>query len=138
MVSAFKPFNSTNFAKQSSTSISSRASNTLPLSPPGNVTRGSTDHSSIVFLESPDLRSALPNGSVPEDAPSQLLCIHNEIHVCKTKYCNFGRLIKHQSRIQNIVNLPLLCKSFKWRRRCMNTIISLIRDRSKSKFLEVV
>ena len=53
-------FNSTSFARQSSTSISSRASKTLPFSPPGSATLGSTDQAEIVSLDRPASRSAFP------------------------------------------------------------------------------
>lgn len=146
MVSALSPFNSTNLAKHSSTSISSKASKTLPFSPPGKVTRGSTDQSAIVFLESPESMSALPKASVSDDAPSQLLYHVGIVFVtCRLK----NSLIRHHdlemmhcnryyNNMYTTFHLPFFCKTLKRRGRCMNAIITLVRDRSKSKFLVVV
>lgn len=69
----FNPFNSTNFAKHSSASISSNASNTLPFpAPPGCSTLGSTDHSLIVSGERPPAMRARPKVSLAMSIPSQL------------------------------------------------------------------
>ena len=69
----FNEFNSTNNFRQSSTFVSSSASNTLPFpAPPGCSTLGSTVHSLIVSTERPASMSALPKASSAISMPSQL------------------------------------------------------------------
>ena len=136
MVSALSPFNSTNLAKHASTSISSRASNTLPLSPPGKVTRGSTDQSAIVFLESPASRSAFPKASVSDDAPSQLLQVASFEHILFVFVSCWGN---ETPKILQICitwfHSPFLCKTLERRGRGMHSIVSLVGDRCEAKIL---
>ena len=127
-----RPFNSTNLAKQSSTFISSKASNTLPIFPPGKVTRGSTDHSSIVFLESPESMSAFANASVSEEAPSQLLTGYN-ITRWLVIFISYREIFAVTEIISS--DIPFFSEALERRGRGMNTVVSLVGDRCESKIL---